>query len=110
MPRRPRGVSPNASALRQMKQLQERLARARKELEELTVEATAGGGAVRAVVTGGLRLRAVEITPEVVDPEDVELLEDLVAAAVNEALEKAQALQSQQLSPLAGGLGLPGLL
>lgn len=94
--------------MRQMQKMQERLARAQEQLNSTSVEGSAGGGAVTVAVTGSLRVQSVKIAPEVVDPGDVEMLEDLVTAALNEALEKAQALQAESMAGLTGGLRLPG--
>jgi DNA-binding YbaB/EbfC family protein len=94
--------------MRQMQKMQERLAKAQEELANASVEGTAGGGAVSVTVTGGLRVQSVKIAPEVVDPDDVEMLEDLVTAAVNEALERVQDLQAESMAGLTGGLRLPG--
>jgi nucleoid-associated protein EbfC len=99
-------MMPNANMMRQM---QARLNKIQEELEAKTVEASAGGGAVTVVVNGQLRVKSVTIDPEVVDAEDVEMLQDLVTAAVNEALGKAQELAAQQLGALTGGLKLPGM-
>jgi nucleoid-associated protein EbfC len=102
--------------LKQVQQMQAEMAKAQEELKNETVEATAGGGTVTVVMTGELKVSEVRIAPEAVDPEDVELLQDLVLAAFNEALRSAQELQSRKLGAatgglgdLAGGLGLPGL-
>lgn len=100
----------NKNMLRQAQQLQARLARIQEELESATVEATAGGGVVKAIVTGHLRVKSVEISTEVVNPEDVEMLQDLVTAAVNEGLEKAQQMAAQRMSAITGGLKIPGLM
>lgn len=94
--------------MRQMQKMQERLAKAQEELANASVEATAGGGAVAVTVTGGFRVQSVKIAPEVIDPDDAEMLEDLVTAALNEALDKVQSLQAESMSGLAGGLRLPG--
>ena len=99
-------MMPNQNMMRQM---QARLNKIQEELEAKTVEASAGGGAVTVVVNGQLRVKSVTIDPEVVDPEDVEMLQDLVIAATNEALGKAQELATQQLSALTGGLKIPGM-
>ena len=99
----------NRNMLRQAQQMQARLAKAQEELENAEVEATAGGGAVKVVITGSLRIRSIEISPEVVDSEDVEMLQDLVTAATNEALEKAQAMAQNSISAITGGLKIPGL-
>jgi DNA-binding YbaB/EbfC family protein len=102
--------------LKQVQQMQEEMAKAQEELKGERVEATAGGGMVKVVMTGELQVAEVHIDPEAVDPEDVELLQDLVLAAFNEALRSAQELQTRKLGAatgglgdLAGGLGLPGL-
>jgi DNA-binding YbaB/EbfC family protein len=99
-------MMPNANMMRQM---EARLKKMQEDLESKTVEATAGGGAVSVVVTGQLRVKSVTIDPEVVDSEDVEMLQDLVLAAVNEGLAKAQELAAQQLGAITGGLKLPGM-
>ncbi len=92
-----------------MRQMQNRLVKIQEELATQTVEATAGGGVVKAVVTGQQKLVSVEIDPSAVDPEDVEMLQDLIVVAVNDGLAKAQELASQQLSSLTGGMKIPGL-
>lgn len=99
----------NRNMLRQAQQMQARLAKAQEELENAEVEATAGGGAVKVVITGSLRIRSIEIAPEVVDSEDVGMLQDLVTAATNEALEKAQAMAQNSISAITGGFKIPGL-
>ena len=96
--------------LRQAQQLQQRMMRVQEELESATVETTAGGGVVKAVVTGKLKLESIEIDPEVVTPDDVGMLQDLVLAAVNDGLEKAQEMASSRMSELTGGLNIPGLI
>lgn len=95
--------------LRQVQQMQDRMAKAQKELEEETVEATAGGGAVRVVATGAQKIVSVHVDPGA--NEDVEMLQDLVLAAVNEALDKSRELQAKKMQAVTTGLGLPpGLL
>ena len=101
------GVNPNM--MKQVAQLQQQLVKAQEDLQSATVEGSSGGGAVKVVVTGGMKIQSIKINPEVVDPEDVEMLEDLILAAITEAMDNAQALQQQMLGPLAGGLKLPGL-
>ncbi|MBN2186250.1 MAG: YbaB/EbfC family nucleoid-associated protein [Dehalococcoidia bacterium] len=98
------------SILRQAQQLQTKLAKAQEELGDMTVEASSGGGVVKVVIDGHQKIHSVEISPEVVNAEDVELLQDLVMAAVNEAVTKSQELASKHLSSLTGGLKIPGLL
>jgi DNA-binding YbaB/EbfC family protein len=90
-------------------QMQAGLARVQAELETLQVEGTAGGGAVKAVVTGKQDLVSITIDPGVVDPADVEMLQDLVVAAVNEALGSARRLAEQKMAAVTGGLRLPGM-
>lgn len=96
--------------MRQARQLQERLAKLQEEVENTTVEASAGGGAVTVVVTGKPKVHSITIAAEVIDPDDPEMLQDLIVAAVNEALERAQAMQTEKLGGLAPpGMGFPGL-
>ena len=95
--------------MRQMQQMQNRLQKLQDELGEMTVEGTAGGGAVKAIVDGHQNLRSVEIAVEVVDPEEVEMLQDMVQAAVMDALEKSKKLAAEKMAPLTGGLKLPGM-
>lgn len=99
----------NKKMLRQAKQLQQQMARLQEELENSTVEATAGGGVVKAVVSGKMRVEALIIDPEAVSPDDVEILQDMVMAATNEGLEKAQDMASSKMGALTGGLNIPGL-
>ncbi|MCJ7576168.1 MAG: YbaB/EbfC family nucleoid-associated protein [Dehalococcoidia bacterium] len=98
------------SILRQAQQLQAKLAKAQEELGSITVEATSGGGAVKVVMDGHQKVHSVQISPEVFAAGDVELLQDLVMTAVNEAVAKSQELVSKHLSSLTGGLNIPGLL
>ena len=94
----------------QMEVLQKQMADAQQNLAEATVTAASGGGAVTIEMTGTQELRSITIKPEVVDPEDVEMLQDLIMAAFKEAQDKSQQLASQMLGPLAGGTDLAGLL
>ena len=105
------GGQPNM--MQQIHKLQEQMMQTQESLSQETVTATAGGGVVTAVVTGQQRLQSITLGPEAVDPEDVEMLQDLIIAAVNEGLERSQALAAQRLGTLTGGLGgldLGGLL
>jgi len=95
--------------MRQMQKMQADMAAAQEALAAETVEATAGGGTVTAVVTGSGELQSISIAAEVVDPDDVEMLEDLVVAAVGEGLRKAQELQAARMGNVTGGLDLGGL-
>lgn len=90
-------------------QMQAEMARAEQELQALRVEGSAGGGAVRAAVTGKLDLLSVTIDPEVVDPADVEMLQDLVVAAVGDALAQARRAGEERMARVTGGLRLPGM-
>tara|TARA_B100002003_G_scaffold197242_1_gene187653 strand:- start:149 stop:454 length:306 start_codon:yes stop_codon:yes gene_type:complete len=99
----------NRKMMKQAQQLQKQMVKLQEELESATVEASAGGGMVKAVVSGKLRLESLEIDPQVVSDEDVDMLQDLVAAAVNEGLQKAQDMASTRMSSLTGGLNIPGL-
>lgn len=94
--------------LKQVQKLQAEMMKTQEELENEVVEASAGGGMVTVKITGGLKLLEIKIDPSAVDPKDVELLQDMVMAAVNEAVRSAQELQTSRLGGVAGGLGLPG--
>ena len=99
----------NKSIMRQAQELQAKLAKAQQELSNTTVEASSGGGAVKVTINGQQQIQSVKISPEVVNPEDVELLEDMVLAAVSEAITKSQELAAEHLGGLTGGLKIPGL-
>lgn len=104
------GGSPNVNQMmKQMQKMQADMEAAQRALEEATVEGSAGGGKVKATVTGSGELTAVSISPDVVDPEDVEMLEDLVLAAVGDALRRAQQMQQESLGGVTGGVDLGGL-
>ena len=94
---------------RMAQEMQANMARVQEELRDTTVEATVGGGAVRVAMTGAQELRSVEIDPATVDASDVELLEDLVFAAVTDALAQIKRLAEEKMAAISGGLGLPGL-
>jgi DNA-binding YbaB/EbfC family protein len=102
--------------LNKLAQMQEQLAKAQEEIENRVAEGTSGGGAVKVEITGGYRVKSLKIEPDVIDPDDMGMVEDLVIAAVNEALQQVQAFHSEGLGGLAGGampdlssLGIPGL-
>jgi DNA-binding YbaB/EbfC family protein len=97
-------------SMKMMNQLQNRMMKIQEELEETIVEGTAGGGVVKAEVTGQREFKSIKIDPSAVDPEDVEMLEDLIAAAVQDAMEKAQALAEEKMSAITGGMKIPGLI
>ena len=95
--------------VRQAQELQAKLAKAQQELGNLTLEASSGGGAVTVTIDGQQNIQSVKISPEVINPDDVELLEDLVLTAVREAIAKSQEAANQSLGGLTGGLKIPGL-
>ncbi|HKL27217.1 MAG TPA: YbaB/EbfC family nucleoid-associated protein [Desulfuromonadales bacterium] len=95
--------------MKQAQMMQKKMAEMQAELEQRQVEATAGGGMVTAVVTGKQQLVSLTIDPAAVDPEDVEMLQDLVVAAVNEAVRQSQEMVQQEMSKVTGGMNIPGL-
>jgi len=97
----------NANMMRQLQEMQAKMARIQDELGQKEVVGTAGGGVVTAVANGHQQILSVEINPDAVDPKDVELLQDLVLAAVNEALDRSRELAASELGQLTAGLGLP---
>ncbi|MFC1967785.1 YbaB/EbfC family nucleoid-associated protein [Chloroflexota bacterium] len=99
----------NRFMLRQAKELQEKLVKAQEELSNLTVEGSSGGGAVKVIINGEQKVQSVKISPEAIESEDIDLLEDLVMAAMNDALEKSKELAQERLGSLTGGLKIPGL-
>lgn len=94
--------------MKQAQMMQEKLGKAQEEAALKTVEATSGGGMVTVVANGKMEVLSIRIEKEVVDPEDIDMLQDLVTAAVNEALKKAQEMTADEMSKITGGLGLPG--
>jgi hypothetical protein len=96
--------------MKQVQQAQAKMADVQEELKTETVEASAGGGMVKVVMTGDMQVRSVDIDPAAVDPDDVELLADMVAAAVNEAVRAAQELAAQKMAAVTGGMNIPGLM
>ena len=101
------GGGMNMNMIKQAQKMQQDMLRMQQELEEKTYEASAGGGVVTATVSGKRELKALEIDPEAVDPEDVEMLQDMIVAAVNEAMRAADADAAGTMSKLTGGLNLP---
>jgi nucleoid-associated protein EbfC len=99
----------NRDMMRQMQQMQQRLLKIQEELGNTTVEGSAGGGAVTVTMTGHQKVQSVTIDPGVVDPEDVEMLQDLMVAAFNDAQTKSQQLAETRMGALTGGLKIPGL-
>ncbi len=101
---------PAMPQMRQLEQLQNQLLAAQQALAEETVTATVGGGAVSVTMTGQQEVREVKIDPQILNPEDVEMLQDLLVAAYNEALAQSRKLVESRMAPLTGGLNIPGLL
>lgn len=95
--------------MKQMQKMQRDMEKMQAEAAEKTVEATVGGGAVTVTVSGNQEVKAVSINPDAVDLDDIEMLEDMVLAAVNEALEKSKEMVANDLSKLTGGMNIPGL-
>ncbi len=96
------------SVMKQAQKMQADMARIQEELKNERVEASVGGGAVKVVMTGDLVVESVSIDPSAVDPDDIPMLEDMVTAALNEAMRQAQDLSARKMSAVTGGLGLPG--
>lgn len=95
--------------MKQVKKMQEQMMKAQEELANKTFEGTAGGGVVSVTVNGHKKVTSVVIKPEAVDPDDVEMLQDLVLAAINDAMTKAEETAGKEMSKLTGGLNIPGL-
>ena len=98
-----------ANMMKQAQQLQSKMLKLQEELAEKTVESSSGGGMVKVIANGRQQIVSIQIESEVVDPDDVEMLQDLVLAAVNDALSKAQEMVSGEMGKLTGGLNIPGL-
>lgn len=98
-----------STIMKQAKKMQERMGQVQKELETKTVEAQAGGGMVSVVVNGKYEIISLKIEKEVVNPEDIEMLQDLIVAVVNEGIRKAQDMSSSEMAKITGGLNIPGL-
>ncbi|MTV50699.1 YbaB/EbfC family nucleoid-associated protein [Heliobacillus mobilis] len=95
--------------MKQVQKMQADMAKLQEELAERTVEATGGGGAIKVVANGKNEILSINIAPEAVDPDDVEMLQDLILTVVNEALRKAQEMVAQEMSKVTGGMKIPGL-
>jgi len=95
--------------MKHAQKLQKKMLQAQEELATKTVEASAGGGMVKVVANGSQKIESIVLEKEVVDPDDVEMLQDLVMAAVNDALKKSQEMMSAEMSKLTGGMNIPGL-
>lgn len=95
--------------MKQAQQMQAKLAKVQEELKQREVEASSGGGMVTAVVNGAQEVLSIKIEREIVNPDDIDMLQDLVRAAVNEALKKSREMMSQEMGKITGGLGIPGM-
>ena len=96
--------------MKQAQKLQKKMLKMQEELATKTVEATAGGGMVKVVANGSQKIESITLEPEVVDPEDIEMLQDLILAATNDALNKSQEMVSAQMGKLTGGMNIPGMM
>ena len=105
----PGGGGNMGAMMKQAQKMQAELARAQEEIKDMTFEATAGGGMVKVVANGDMTVDSIVIDPEAVDPEDVEMLQDLVISAVNEALRQADDAMSSRMNSFTSGLNIPGL-
>ena len=103
------GPSNMQNMLKQAQKMQEDMARTQAELEEREYEVAAGGGVINVKINGKKEVLSVKIAPEVVDPDDIETLEDLIVAAVNEAIKKAEADSATEMQKITGGMSLPGM-
>lgn len=105
----PGGMGNMNNMMKQVQKMQKKMAELQKELEEREVEASAGGGAVNVKVNGKKEVLSITIDKDVVDPDDVEMLQDLVLAAVNEALRSAEEMMASEMAKITGGMNIPGL-
>jgi hypothetical protein len=96
--------------MKQAQKLQKKMLKMQEDLAKETVEATAGGGMVKVVANGGQKIESITLEKEVVDPEDIEMLQDLILAATNDALKKSQDMVSSQMGKLTGGMNIPGMM
>lgn len=103
------GMGNMNNLMKQARKMQEQMVKMQEELEKKTVEASAGGGVVTVVASGKREVVEIKISPEVVDPDDIEMLQDLILAATNEALRKADEMVQNEMGKITGGLGIPGL-
>jgi len=105
-----KGMPNMGNLLKKAQRLQEQMAKLQEELSEKTVETSAGGGMVTVIATGKQEIASIKIDPEVINQEDIEMLEDLVLAAVNDALFQAKQMVSKEMTKLTGGVNIPGLM
>jgi nucleoid-associated protein EbfC len=102
-------LMPGMPSMKMIQQMQNRIVKIQQELEETEVEGTAGGGVVTAIATGSKAFKSIKIDKSVVDPDDVEMLEDLINAAIKDAMDKATKLSEEKMGALTGGMKIPGL-
>lgn len=102
------GMNPN-DLMRQVQKMQQEMERIQEETGQEVITVTSGGGMIELAINGGLEVQSIKIAREVVDPDDVEMLQDMIVVAVNEGIQKAQAMMSNRMAALTGGLGIPGL-
>lgn len=110
VPRSGGGGGGGGNMMSQLQKLQDEMAKTQEKLGDETVEVTVGGGMVKAVMNGHQKLISITIAPEAVDPDDVEMLQDMVLAVINEAVERSQGLAADRMGALTGGLKIPGLM
>jgi DNA-binding YbaB/EbfC family protein len=108
-PKKKKSASPG-NLMAQVQQMQEQMASQQEALADETVSVTAGGGAITVVITGHQRIQSIEIQPELIDPEEADMLQDMLVAAVNSAIEQSQAMAAQRMEGLTGGLDINDLL
>ena len=101
------GMGNMGNMMKQVQKMQKEMKKLQEELERKTVEVTTGGGAVKIVMNGQKQVQSLKINPDVIDKEDVEILEDIITAAVNESIKKVDEMMTSEMGKLAGGLGLP---
>ena len=95
--------------MKQFQKMQKDVEKVQEQLGDMTVEATSGGGAVKVIVTGNKEIRDIELKPEIVDPDDIEMLKDLIIAAVNEGIRKAEDMSNNEMAKVTGAGGIPGM-
>ena len=103
------GMGNMQKQMQQMQQMQRKMEELQQEIDEMETTATSGGGAVTVTVTGKKEVKSIEIKPEVVDPDDIEMLQDLLMVATNEALRQMEEISQNEMNKLTGSLGIPGL-
>lgn len=97
------------SVIKQAQKMQEEMAKTQEELEQRSFDITTGGGAVKLTITGKREIKSIELSPEIVDPDDIEMLQDTLVAAVNEAIRKVDEASESEMSKVTGGISMPGL-